>query len=550
VRVLILAAALALAGTPASAYELDEFMISLGWPTEVECPDDDALARAMAEAGINTVMWDLPKLELCREYGLRLSVYHGEVVSEGAVSEEQLAAWQSQPAWPKGVPPLTTSLIQSILGDPAIWGYHIFDEPTEEQFPFYAKAVAEFHEADPRRPAYINLYSSGGDYLSRFMDVVQPRILSYDYYQWWWGRERHFQCLKEYRRAALQAGIPLVCWVEVNAGEAEQDSAALPPEDNAQKLRQSVYTSLAYGVKGIEWFTASILFRHGTAELQLCGADVAALNAELAHLGPVLVNLRSTDVFHTEPVAAGCRPIPEGYGIRSDTPGLVVGIFEPRDDDEFDYILVANRSIEERRDVRLRLDRRPSKVIKLRKTDGRRVRVPIRRVGEGSELRLSLAPGDGELLRLRPGIIEADRGTEPAEDAPLLLDDGPLLLLDDGPAGEQEIADNSRCHVCHLNYMQEDIAVLHARAGMGCADCHGDCDEHIADESWAEGGNGTAPGIMYRREEVNPFCYGCHAGDEIDQVLHESFLAETAEEKHCTDCHGEHRLAVRNLKWK
>ncbi|MHC4559092.1 MAG: hypothetical protein ACYS80_17520 [Planctomycetota bacterium] len=73
----------------------------------------------------------------------------------------------------------------------------------------------------------------------------------------------------------------------------------------------------------------------------------------------------------------------------------------------------------------------------------------------------------------------------------LLLDDEPLLLLEEAPdAEESDIigADNSRCFVCHINYMQEDIAVIHARADIGCAGCHGESDEHIADESWASGG--------------------------------------------------------------
>lgn len=142
-----------------------------------------------------------------------------------------------------------------------------------------------------------------------------------------------------------------------------------------------------------------------------------------------------------------------------------------------------------------------------------------------------------------------------SDEEPLLLDDEPLLLLE---GGEQEfrpptgpVADNSRCHVCHLNYMQEKLAVLHARADMGCADCHGDCDAHIADESWAWGGNGTAPDTMFPRAKINPFCLGCHPKDKIgNKEGHKKFFAGAAEEKYCTDCHGDHRLAKRKCKWK
>ena len=138
------------------------------------------------------------------------------------------------------------------------------------------------------------------------------------------------------------------------------------------------------------------------------------------------------------------------------------------------------------------------------------------------------------------------------EEAPLLLDDEPLLLLDDEPdAGQLDgpQADNSRCFVCHVNYMQEDIAVIHARADIGCAACHGESDEHIADESWASGGNGTAPDIMYPRPKINPFCLDCHTRDKIDTEQHKPLFANF-EKMVCTDCHGSHRLEVRKCKWK
>ncbi|MBA7686826.1 hypothetical protein ES703_95285 [subsurface metagenome] len=98
--------------------------------------------------------------------------------------------------------------------------------------------------------------------------------------------------------------------------------------------------------------------------------------------------------------------------------------------------------------------------------------------------------------------------------------------------------------------MQEDIAVIHARVNISCADCHGDCDAHIADESWAWGENGTPPGIMYPPAKINPFCMGCHPKAEIDTEQHKPLFAGTAEKKYCTDCHGNHRLAHRKCKWK
>jgi hypothetical protein len=141
---------------------------------------------------------------------------------------------------------------------------------------------------------------------------------------------------------------------------------------------------------------------------------------------------------------------------------------------------------------------------------------------------------------------------EAKEQAPLLLEDEPPLLLDGEPNTSQpdgQQADNSRCFVCHINYMQEDIAVIHVKANIGCANCHGQSDAHIADESWASGGNGTAPDIMYPPAKINPFCMSCHTKDKIDTDQHKPLFADL-DKMVCTDCHGSHRLQVRKCKWK
>ncbi len=156
---------------------------------------------------------------------------------------------------------------------------------------------------------------------------------------------------------------------------------------------------------------------------------------------------------------------------------------------------------------------------------------------------------------------EPDKGTDARrgsalstdDESPLQIDDEPLLLEDstgESTGGWSE-SDNSRCHVCHMNYISEDIAVVHSHAGIGCADCHGQSDAHIADESWASGGNGTAPDKMYLPEAINPFCMGCHLENMLNPIPHKDVLAgKMPDTKVCTDCHGDHRLTNRRTKWK
>jgi hypothetical protein len=157
--------------------------------------------------------------------------------------------------------------------------------------------------------------------------------------------------------------------------------------------------------------------------------------------------------------------------------------------------------------------------------------------------------------------IEKDNSPGPVTEQPskaeeeplLLLEDEPLLLLEDDAAvasSNGPAADNTRCFVCHANYLDEEIAVTHAQANIGCARCHGESDAHIADESWGSGGNGTAPDIMYPREKINPSCMRCHPKGQIETPQHEPVFATGPEKKVCTDCHGNHRLTVRRCTWK
>ena len=119
------------------------------------------------------------------------------------------------------------------------------------------------------------------------------------------------------------------------------------------------------------------------------------------------------------------------------------------------------------------------------------------------------------------------------------------------------MADNSRCEVCHLNFATELMVVTHAREQIGCADCHGECDAHIDDESWASGGPGTPPEVMYPPERIDAACRECHDTHDAPalEVLRR-WQDRCAEKKdpstiYCTDCHGHHRLKaeLRKASW-
>ena len=130
-----------------------------------------------------------------------------------------------------------------------------------------------------------------------------------------------------------------------------------------------------------------------------------------------------------------------------------------------------------------------------------------------------------------------------SREPPLLLgqkvDKEPLLLLEDSNSDENpgidtgKTADNSRCYVCHINFGQEKLTSMHAKADIGCERCHGASDAHCSDED-----NITPPDIMYPAEKINCFCKSCHPNATLGKG-----------KNYCTECHGEHRLSHRTRKW-
>lgn len=243
-----------------------------------------------------------------------------------------------------------------LSANPAVWGYHLGDEPFPETvFAGIGAEFRRFEQAAPRQVPFVNMLSTTGEFLRAYMADARPSLLSFDYYQWWWGSDRYFEKLEQFREAAVRAGVPLAACFEVSANPGVEwgDSSRLP--DNDRRLRQSVYTSLAYGVTGIEWFHTDMVFERGG--LTPVGRDVAAINREIAPLGRALAGLRSVDVFHTAPLPAGTRSLPKEHWVQAIPEergaGVVLGMF--RDAEGRDYAMVANRDYREAQTIVMKL---------------------------------------------------------------------------------------------------------------------------------------------------------------------------------------------------
>ncbi len=350
---LIAALLFALALPAGAEWAMNDFMIFL-FGSQYKATNTDARMKAIADAGFTVVDGPASNLDLCRKHGLKLML--------------------------SDVPP---EKARTVSGHPALWGYHIIDEPLHN-LPALKKLHDAYRAADPDHADYSNLISLGGEYLSSYMEVIRPRILSYDFYQYWWGREGHFAKLELYRAAARKANVPMVLYFEADSSpEALWGWGPEGPKyrpDNGPRIREGVYTALAYGLKGVEWFWAGAMFKDGTSELNECGRDVATINAELKVLGPVLMKLRSVDVFHTEPLPRDTKAIPPEHWLQATCygyPGMVMGTF--RDDAGTDYALLANTNPDGPKTVAMEIRRKfPMKTVeKFDRKTGKWTPLPI-----------------------------------------------------------------------------------------------------------------------------------------------------------------------------
>jgi hypothetical protein len=156
------------------------------------------------------------------------------------------------------------------------------------------------------------------------------------------------------------------------------------------------------------------------------------------------------------------------------------------------------------------------------------------------------------------GDLWAEEGDKPKSDGPppLVIDRSAPLLLDDAPLEKPDknqgpMADNSACFVCHGNYEEEKLALVHAREEIGCVECHGESFAHRDDED-----NVTPPDVMYWPERIDDKCQECHEEHDVPAREVLTRWQERCPEKQdftqvaCTDCHFQHRLARRTVRWE
>lgn len=306
-------------------------------------------------------------------------------------------------------------VVDAARGRAAALGFFLQDEPGVPMMAGLGEMAGLLRNVFPGKWSYVNLFptyasssqlgtTSYEDYVQEFLRVVHPPFLSYDNYSLLNGRmdDRFYTNLEIIRRLSLQAGIPFWNVILANTLFNEMD-----PSDATLDLQ--VYSTLAYGGRGVEYFTyftpdvgnfrmaAIDPFGHRTATWYM----LRRVNNEIRTLAPWLAGLRSTGVYHSPPLPPQSQPLSGSRWVKSvqtddaSSPGLparfLVGEFADKNGKPF--LMLVNED----------LSRSLHFTIMLRKAGGKLWRISSH-TGKleplGGEMDW-LGPGAGVLLRIQ-----------------------------------------------------------------------------------------------------------------------------------------------------
>jgi hypothetical protein len=337
-------------------------------------------------------------LDFCQQLGLKA------MVVDSRISTKMVA----QPGWQKQV----AAVVADYGAHPALYGYYLRDEPNFAQFRALGQINSEFSRLDAAHLPYINLFPTYAstdqlgtptyaDHLDQYLAMVKPAVLSYDHYCLMKeGRDRpdYFENLSLIRQYGLRYGAP-----QWNIILSAPHFGYRDP--TAGEMRWQVYTSLAYGMKGILWFTYWSLkdweASSGPAIVTSDGKPgrlypiVRQLNSEMKALGPTLLRLTSTGVFHTDETPPGCCRLGGDalVSVPMDTP-LVIGFFV--DDQGVDYVMVVNRDYAKSVDVSVKFLPHVTSILEVRAQDGAQQTLPL----SNQITNLRLDAGEGRLMKV------------------------------------------------------------------------------------------------------------------------------------------------------
>ena len=250
-------------------------------------------------------------------------------------------------------------------------------------------------------------------YIERFLDVIDPAEMSFDYYPI--GKREYdpvlqldnstmWSCLEIVRRAAQKRNIPFWFWYQGQHFTWHKINYVFRHD----MARMMAFAGALHGAKALECYTEFDAFVD--PETGGHGADFEAqkkLNTELKNLGGTLMALECLRVIHDDTLLPD-HPAMEGLRTSMEESELLTGTLAPRisaseHQDAYGnrYLMVLNRDYDTAKHVSLTM-KNPSNIYEVKKEDGEQYLLYERE----DKPQISLTPGELRLFRIQPADEE------------------------------------------------------------------------------------------------------------------------------------------------
>ncbi|MFI1097237.1 hypothetical protein [Streptomyces sp. NPDC020917] len=398
-----------------------EFPIGLFWPPH---PFETTLARyqEISDAGFTFLITGNYQFdEQSGGWALKMADQTGlKVLIAGDPRIEAIAHYMSVTD-DRSVPSsLTTadaaSWVQAALGSynghASLAGFNVFDEPAQSRFPTVGALTNIVRNVAPSLLPYSNLWPGNGAgyaaFVQAYIDTVKPPLISFDRYPILSNGIdlNYFDNWAIFRDASLKSGLP--AWTYIQS--VGYNGHRVP---TASQLAWQVNISLAYGCKGIQYFTywtpdpargegfTQALMTVDGKRTPLYGAAKQLNRHWLQPVGRELKPLVSESVQHANdtPLPPSTVAFTPGDHLTSATgDAAVLGLFKAAQDDGTRYLLVANRNPDAPATVHLGTNSaHVASVSRFVPDDG-----TYRPINRPATLDVALDPGGAVLYRLSP----------------------------------------------------------------------------------------------------------------------------------------------------
>jgi|694.fasta_scaffold16261_7 hypothetical protein len=351
------------------------------------------------------VKLNMKYLDLCQQVGIKGLVWDGISLQAGGFDKRPT---------PEEIPRIEKTLdgmIAQYSAHPAFMGFILGDEGNNLEGNHRLGVINEYlARKDPKHLPYYNLLpayafnplSTYDEFVARYIEDAKPALVSYDHYRQMFesGDERtYWYNMELMRKKCAAARLPFNQIIVSNRHMGYRECSEVD-------LRWQVYTSLAYGSRGIQyftyWFTPGLAWADAPALISKDGKRdvkweyVRKINRRIAKLGPTLARLTSTGAYCTAPIPPGARKLAAGAPVRKAEGGaLAIGCFQ--DPEGKQYVMVVNRSFGSPVTAMLTFDDRVTSAAEISQDSGEILEYVAASKGP---LGVKLEPGEGRLFIL------------------------------------------------------------------------------------------------------------------------------------------------------